>query len=188
MASIMPIGGPGAPWAMAISGTGTWSYVFAAANRLTSTSNPASETTGFTLDNAGRCTRQDNGNTTYALNSYDTANRITEIQKNSGATVLSDIQYAYNAANVTSRTDTDGTVTSFGYDASDQLTSESRDNSHGSGYSISCTFDHNQNRLTKVLGGVTDTYVYDNHDKLQHTSSKTFGYDKFLNRLLRHSK
>ena len=51
---------------MAISGTGTWSYSFDAANRLTSTTNPASETTSFTLDNAGRCTRQDNGNTTYA--------------------------------------------------------------------------------------------------------------------------
>jgi RHS repeat-associated protein len=28
-----------------------------------------------------------------------------------------------------------------------------------------------------VLGGVTDTYTYDAHDKLSSTSSKTFGYD-----------
>jgi hypothetical protein len=43
------------------------------------------------------------------------ANRSTEIQtKNSGGTVLSDIQYAYDGVNVTSRTDSDGTVMGFG--------------------------------------------------------------------------
>lgn len=71
--------------------------------------------TRFTLDNAGRCTRTDFANTTYMLTTFDTANRPTEIKtKNSGGTVLSDIQYAYNGVNVTSRTDSDGTVTSFG--------------------------------------------------------------------------
>ena len=163
---------------MAISGTGTWSYSFDAGNRLTSTTNPNSETTSFTLDAAGRCTRQDFSNTTYALNSYDSANRITEIQtKNSGATVLSDLQYAYDGVNLTSRTDTDGTVTSFGFDASNQLTSESRDNSHSTGYSISYVYDHNQNRTSKTIGGVTDTYSYDSHDKLTSTSFKSYYYD-----------
>jgi YD repeat-containing protein len=163
---------------MAISGTGTWSYAFDNASRLTSTTNPNSETTSFTLDNAGRTTRTDFANTTYALNSYDTANRVTEIQtKNSSATVLSDIQYSYDGVNVTSRTDSDGTVTTFGYDASDQLTGEARDNSHGTGYSISYTYDHNQNRASKTIGGVTDTYSYDSHDKLTSTSSKSYGYD-----------
>ena len=52
---------------MAISGTGTWSYAFDAGNRLTSTTNPNSETTSMTLDAAGRCTRQDFSNTTYVL-------------------------------------------------------------------------------------------------------------------------
>ena len=132
----------------------------------------------FTLDAAGRITRQDNANTTYVLNTYDTANRITEIQtKNSGATVLSDIQYAYNGVNVTSRTDTDGTVTSFGFDNSDQLTSEVRDNSHSTGYTVGYTYDGNQNRLTKVLNSVTQSYSYDSHDKLTAAGSKSYGYD-----------
>jgi uncharacterized protein RhaS with RHS repeats len=52
-----------------------------------------------------------------------------------------------------------------------------RGNIHGTGNSISYTFDHNQNRLTKVLGGVTDTYSYDAHDKLSSTSSKTYHYN-----------
>jgi YD repeat-containing protein len=68
-------------------------------------------------------------------------------------------------------------VTTFGYDASDQLTSEARDNSHGTGYSISYTYDHNQNRASKTLNSVTDTYSYDSHDKLTSTSSKSYGYD-----------
>src|ERR1700681_2796352 len=76
-----------------------------------------------------------------------------------------------------SRTDSDGTVTTFGYDASDQLTSEARDNSHGTGYSISYVYDHNQNRTSKTIGGVTDTYTIGSHDKLTSTSSKSFGYD-----------
>ena len=77
----------------------------------------------------GRTTRTDFANTTYALNSYDTANRISEIQiKNSGGTQLSDIEYAYDGVKAgeceaegrflgPEQTDTDGAVTSFGYDA-----------------------------------------------------------------------
>src|ERR1044071_1755419 len=73
-------------------------------------------------------------------------------------------------------------VTSFGYDNSDQLTSESRDNSHSTGYSISYTYDHNGNRATKVLNSATDTYSYDSHDKLTSVSfggggSKSYSYD-----------
>jgi YD repeat-containing protein len=96
----------------------------------------------------------------------------TKGTKNSGGTQLSDIQYAYNGVNVTSRTDTDGTVTSFGYDDSNQLTSESRDNSHSTGYSISLICNHNENRTSKVLNSVTDTYSYDNHDKLTATMER----------------
>ena len=54
--------------------------------------------------------------------------------------------------NVTTRTDSDGTVTSFGYDAADQLNSEVRDNSHSTGYNLGYSYDHNANRLTKVVG------------------------------------
>ena len=45
-------------------------------------------------------------------------------------------------------------------------TSEVRDNTHSTGYSVSYTYDHNQNRLTKTLNSVTDTYSYDAQNKL----------------------
>ena len=44
-------------------------------------------------------------------------------------------------------------------------------------FSASYTYDHNANRLTKTLGGVTDTYHYDAGDRLLSTSAKTFTYD-----------
>jgi RHS repeat-associated protein len=34
-----------------------------------------------------------------------------------------------------------------------------------------------QNRASKTIGGVTDSYTYDSHDKLTSTSSKSYGYD-----------
>ena len=42
------------------------------------------------------------------------------------------------------RTDTNGDVTTFSYDYSDQLVGESRGNGHGLGYSLAFTYDHNR--------------------------------------------
>lgn len=59
----------------------------------------------------------------------------------------------------------------------DQLLSEAR-----SGYLCSYTYDGNGNRLTKTLNGVTDSYSYDDGDKLLAITRggatiKSFGYD-----------
>ena len=105
--------------------------------------------------------------------------------KNSSATVLAHYGYTYDyASNVTTRTDTNGDVTTFGYDNSDQLTGESRGNGHGLGYALAFTYDHNHNRHTKVSGtgmsAVVDTYSYDAHDKLTGIAggtNKSYGYD-----------
>ena len=112
---------------------------------------------------------------------YDIANRTTDVwHETSGAVTLGRYQYSYDgASNVLTRTDNDGSVTTFGYDGSDQLTSEVRSITGGGSnpYSIAYTYDHNANRKTKVLNGVTDTYTLDSNDKLLSTSSKTYGYD-----------
>ena len=162
---------------MTLTGTGSWSYAYDAVNRLTSTTNPYSETTTFSYDNANRMTGQTNANGSTVTNTYDNANRTTDVlHKTSANATLAHYAYAYDGVNnVTTRTDTDGTVTTFGYDNSDQVTSEVRGG--GSGYTIGYTYDHNQNRKTKVLNGVTDTYSYDSHDHLLSTSSKSYTYD-----------
>ncbi|MBI1756664.1 MAG: hypothetical protein HYR64_06105 [Fimbriimonas ginsengisoli] len=65
-----------------------------------------------------------------------------------------------------------GATTLYGYDAIDQITSES-----ASGYAATYTYDANGNRTGKTLGGVTDTYTLDSGDKLTSTSTKSYTYD-----------
>ena len=75
---------------------------------------------------------------------YDNADRTTDVwHKTGGGTVLAHYNYVYDlASNVTQRTDTDGTSTTFGYDNADQLTSEQRGGTV-TPYSIAYTYDHN---------------------------------------------
>ncbi len=162
---------------MALSGTGTWSYSFDNGNRLTSLTNPYSEVTSTSYNADDLPTQGTAGNSSVTLYAYDSLDRCTDVwHKTSGGATLGRYQYSYDSAsNVTSRADNDGSTTSFGYNGANALTSESR--STPNSYSISYTYDHNQNRLTKTIGGVTDSYSYDYNDKLTSTSSKTFSYD-----------
>ena len=68
-----------------------------------------------------------------------------------------------------------GYATNYGYDAGGQLTAEARTGS--SAYSISYTYDNAGNRATKVLGGTTESYSYDDANKLTSAGSKTYSYD-----------
>ena len=168
---------------MSVTGTGTWYYSYDAGDRLTQVTNPTSENSYFSYDAANRQTGQTNGNASTVTTTFDSANRPTEIlHKDSSNNVLADYQYSYDGVNnVSTRTDSDGTVTTLGYDAADQLTSEVRDNSHSTGYSLAYTYDHNANRLTKVVGtgggAVTTTNTYGTHDQLLTSGSKSYGYD-----------
>ena len=150
---------------------------------MTQIVNPSSETSQFFYDAANRQTGQTNGDGSTVATTFDNANRPTEIKhQNSSGTTLADYQYSYDGvSNVSTWTDSDGTVVTLGYDASDQLTSEVRDNSHGTGYTFTYTYDHNSNRLTKVVGtggsAVTTTNTYGTHDQLLTSGSKSYGYD-----------
>ena len=61
------------------------------------------------------------------------------------------------------------------------MNSEVRDNSHSTGYSLGYSYDHNANRLTKVVGtgggAVTTTNTYGTHDQLLTSGSKSYGCD-----------
>ena len=108
---------------------------------------------------------------------YDNLLRTTDVwHKRSNGTTMGRYQYQYdNASNVTQRSDNDGSVTSFGYDGANQLTSETR---VGTGpYVITYSYDGNGNRLTKVLNAVTENYSYDFNDKLTSAGSKSYQYD-----------
>lgn len=66
----------------------------------------------------------------------------------------------------------DDKTTSYGYDATSQLTNETRP-----GYSAGYTFDGNGNRLSKTVNGATEFYSYDNGDKLLTAGQKSYQYD-----------
>ena len=70
---------------------------------------------------------------------------------------------------------TPSSYTAYTYDAAGQLTGDVRT---GTGaYSISYTYDSAGNRATKVLGGVTENYTYDDANKLTATTGKSYSYD-----------
>ena len=163
-----------------LTGTGSWTYAYDAAARLTSLTNPYSETTAFAYDNLNRTTTETLANGSTSNYTYNADSDCTDIHhKTSGNATLARMQYTYDGVgNVLTRTDTQAGVSStvnLGYDNANQLTSEARTGS--SAYSASYTYDHNGNRLTKVLGGVTDTYTYDAGDKLLTAGNKSYTYD-----------
>ncbi|MBH8608581.1 RHS repeat domain-containing protein, partial [Thermoactinomyces sp. CICC 10521] len=90
--------------------------------------------------------------------------------------------YAYdNKGRITSVTETDGTnppqMTSYEYDALDQLTKETRPD----GTVIEYTYDEVGNRLTQKVtqGGnsTTTTYTYDDADQLTSVNGTNYTYD-----------
>jgi RHS repeat-associated protein len=171
---------------IALTGTGNWTYSYDSGNRITSSTNPYSETSSWSYDAANRVTQLTAANSSLTTYGYDSMNRTTDVWHKTNASpavTLGRYQYTYDAAsNVSTRADNDGSTTTYGYDNAHQLTSDVRTGTGGNNYSISYTYDGNSNRATKVLGGVTDTYSYDSHDKLTGfsrggTNIKTYAYD-----------
>jgi RHS repeat-associated protein len=78
-------------------------------------------------------------------------------------------------SDLASRTDNDGSVTSFGYDNANQLTSEAR--STPNAYTATYAYDSNGNRTSKTIGGVETDYTYDSHDHLTAAGTKSYAYD-----------
>lgn len=158
-------------------GAGTWTYSYDDGNRLIATTNPYNETTSYLYNAANLLTQVSYGNGSVIVYGYDTLNRLTDVwHKTSGGVTLGRYQYLYDGAgNVSSRTDNDGSVTTFNYDGANQLTSEVRT---GPGaYTLSYTYDHNGNRLTKTLNGVQENYTYDAGDHLLAAGNKSYTYD-----------
>ena len=104
-----------------------------AANRLTSLTNPFSETTAFQYDAAGRPVRQDNANGTYSTWAFDAAGQVSNVatKKANDVTIL-DMAYTRDAVgnpttlaeqllDTNNQTVHNATLT-FGYDNANRLT------------------------------------------------------------------
>lgn len=162
-------------------GIGTTIYGYDSHGRLTSVTDPYSDVTSYVYNGInGLLFKKTLGNGTYETYSFDTRMRMTRNQvKNSSDSTIWDYQYVYDDADQVTQYSVGGVVTSYGYDAIGQLTSETK--SGGTTYSGSYTYDANGNRLTRTVNGITETYTYDDGDKLTAitggTDPRTYTYD-----------
>ena len=158
----------------------TTSFGYNPANYLTTVAAPGSIDTSYTYDNAGNLkTRTDDNNhiTTY---SYDDANRLAEILSPEGQ----QWHYAYDAnGNFAKLTDANGNatttvgdgVTDFTYDVINRLTAIDYS---GTTPDASFTYNANSNLASMIDALGTETYTYDDHDRLTGIArgSETFSY------------
>jgi len=160
---------------MVESGVGTTTYAYDSARRLQSITNAFNETTSFVYDSNGRVGRKNIGNGTYEEYSYDGLSRVTAISvKNSLNVEIDRKEYIYDSGGRVSQAVEGGVTTTYGYDAIDQLISESKPSLN---YSASYTYDANGNRSTKTVNGTVEYYTFDNADKLLTAGNKSYGYD-----------
>lgn len=160
-------------------GTGVTTFSYDQYGRFASLTNPFGETTSVQYDNVARTNRKNLPNGMYVTATFDVMSRLTSIKTYNSTNVLQDTKsYVWDAASrVTSATE-GGVAATYGYDAINQLISESRPSL---GYSAAYTYDSNGNRLSRTVNSVTETYSYDSADKLLSitggTNPRTFTYD-----------
>ncbi len=113
--------------------TGTFSYVYDPAGRISNLTNPAGQVTSWSYDAASRITQQLLANGLMVSNVYDNADRqLLLANLGSGGTTLSSFAYAYSpSGNRTQVIDVDGSVVTWAYDPTHQLTNERRSGTNG---------------------------------------------------------
>jgi len=180
---------------MAVSGESSFTYSYNARNQLSSVTNPNSVQVSFTYDNGGRRTRiTDPGS--YVEYVYNARDWLTDVRnRTTGGTTRYDATYYYqdgslwdHTGNPVKRTESiAGSTynTTLRYDAVYRQTEETkRDSSNNTIYSLTYGYDAVGNRTTRVLGGTTTYWGYDDNNKLTKIGATqggndlaTFGYD-----------
>lgn len=155
------------------SAVGTFTYARNASGQVTSLTNYVSEVTQFTYDALGRTTQQTLANGLKTNYSYDSRGRVSFVEhRAANNSVISSDSLTYDlASRVTSRT-LGGVTTTYGYNASNHLLSESRP-----GYSASYTYDADGSRSSKTVNGVTENYTYNSAGRISTAGAATFSYD-----------
>jgi len=177
---------------MAVSGESSFTYSYNARNQLNSLTNPNSVQITFTYDNGGRRTRVTRPGS-YIEYVYNARNWLTDVRnRTTGGTTRYDATYYYqdgslwdHTGNPLKRVENFGAsnfTTTLRYDNLYRMTEETkRDSSNNVLYTLGYGYDAVGNRISRALGGVSTTYVYDNNDKLASASgggqSASFTYD-----------
>jgi len=160
---------------------GTFTFGYDLADRGTLVINPQSERTSYSYDAAGRATLQRLSNLIRVSMAYDAADRLVRLANiNSTGTTITSFRDTWDGAgNRLARTEADGTLVTWSYDSTNQLTRERRNGANS--YDTTYTYDAAGSRLVKLDNSVRTTYTRDAANQLNryvdNTGTTTFTYD-----------
>jgi RHS repeat-associated protein len=158
--------------------TGTFTYVYDPAGRISNLTNPEGQVTSWSYDNASRVTGQLLANGVRVSNTYDNADRLLLLANlGTGGTTLSSFNYTYNpVSNRTQVVEVDGSVVTWSYDPTYQLTNEQR--SGANAYNITYAYDAVGNRTLSIGNGTPTTYAFNSANELA-TSQASAGFTTY---------
>jgi RHS repeat-associated protein len=161
-------------------GTGTSTYSYDSLGRLTSTTNGALKTLGYTYDLRDHVkTITYPGGTNTATRNYDDAGRLASVQDWLGHTITFGRDSNSNVAAETFPTGTSGLDT-YGYDNADQVSGITAAKAGSNFATFNYTRDGN-NQLTSTtptgVPGVAELYPYTALNQLKNVNSATYTYD-----------
>ena len=153
----------------------TLNYGYDAAGRLQSlTQGTTNVLVTYTYDASGQLTRENKGNGTFTTYNYDASGQLVALTNHASlATVLSFFNYTYDAKGNRLTMTTAAGVTSYGYDALNQLTSVT----YPGGRHVTYTYDAAGNRTLVSDNGTNTAYTANSLNQYTQAGAGTFGYD-----------
>jgi YD repeat-containing protein len=159
--------------------SGTTAFIFDALNRLDTVLDPDNGLSEYSYDDVGNRETVTRANGTVTSYTYDTLNRLTLLENWATDTSLIS-SYAYTlglAGNRLRVEEHSGRRVDYSYDQLYRLTDE-QILVPGVGSSlISYAYDKVDNRLDKIVNGVTETSTYNHNDRLLSDGTASYSYD-----------
>ena len=140
--------------------TGIFTYVHDPAGRISILTNPEGQTTSWSYDAASQVKAIFLANSTQASYTYDNASQTLLLANlTTGGSTLSSFNYKYDGAGNRLRVlEVDGSLVTWTYDPTYQLTNESR--SGANSYNITYSYDPVGNQTLMSSSGTPTTYTY----------------------------
>jgi RHS repeat-associated protein len=157
---------------------GTTQYGYDDAGRLSSATDPALGVTSYVYDNLGLRTQKNLPNGVTVDYTYDSLNRLTDINQHKGTTTLASYAYTLDpVGNRLSVTEVGGSI-QWTYDDAHRLLSETRkDASNVTTYQATFAYDPVGNRASQTVNTVTTNYAYNNLDQMLTAGTVQYQYD-----------
>jgi RHS repeat-associated protein len=156
-------------------------YVYDSIGRLSELRDTANAIViKYTYDSAGRLSREDKGNGTYTINTYDVFSRIVSIYHYApDGSVNSKFVYGYDLLGRRTSMETSDGSWSYTYDLSGQLTRATfaSTNMLIPNQDLNYEYDALGNRVRTVLNGVETGYVTNSMNQYVSAGGVTFKYD-----------